>query len=348
MTMSAKGESKTVTNIFRYQRGDVAGASLTGRWLMAIMLTMALWTLLIPSPAMAAEDVSYDTMNIRVQPEYDDPRVLVVLESVLSDGTKLPTDVDFALSKKMPDITVGMACEVPEGQGHRCKVYDTNDTGDFQDLSYSVDTAKNLFLEYYYDPFKGSAEAEKGNKTFTYEFKALAPIKQLDIQVQEPLKGTDYKVEPESKNVSEDQEGFKYHTYSFSDVKPDDVMTFNVSYTKTDKEPSIQKNAQPVNNEEAAGSGEAGNPNTVRWFMFGIVLLVVSGGLAMYWRSQTVATAEVEARQKARPKPKGAKGSKGAKSKSNAKSKKSKFCSECGSKVDGDNKFCPDCGSEIG
>ncbi len=352
MTMRAKGESKTVTNIFRYQRGDIAAQSLTVRWLMTIMLTLALWALLIPSPAMAAPDVSYDTMNIRVQPEYDDPRVLVVVESVLSGETKLPAKVETALSNKMPDVTVGMACEVPEGQGHRCKVYETKEAGDFQDLTYSVDTARNLFLEYYYDPFKGSKEAEKGNKIVTYEYKASAPIKQLDIQVQEPLKATDYKVEPASENVSEDQEGFKYHTYSFSDVKPDDVMTFNVSYTKTDKEPSVVKPiGQPVNNEQAAGSGEAGNSNTTRWFMFGIILLGVTGGLGMYWRSQTSAAAEVATRQKSRPKPKGsksAKGSKAVKSQSGAKSKKGKFCSECGTRIDADNKFCSDCGSEIG
>ena len=312
---------------------------------MAIMLTLMMLALLNPTPAMAAEDVSYDTMNIRVQPEYDDPRVLVVIESVLSGDTKLPTDVKVALSKKMPDITVGMACELPEGQGHRCKVWETKESGEFQDLSYSVDTAKNLFLEYYYDPFKGSKEAEKGNKTLTYEYKASAPIKQLDIQVQEPLKATDYKVEPASTGSTEDQEGFKYHTYSFTDVKADDVMTFNVAYTKTDPEPSKPKGTPPP--QENPEGEPAGDSNTVRLFMFLLVVLLVAGGLAMYWRSQSAAQAEAEARQKARPKPKGSKGSKVAKGKSGDKSKKSKFCSECGSQVDGDNKFCSECGSEI-
>ncbi len=335
-----------MTSKFKIRKGGNGGKrSVRGR-IFATILSLALLALIIPTQALAAKDIKVEKMNILVEPEYDDPRVLVVMEPILSEDTELPQKVEYLLSKKMPDITVGMACEIPEGQGHRCKVYDTKEAGDFEELTYSVDSARTLFFEYYYDPFSGQKEAEDGKKSFVYEYKASYPIGNLEIQVQEPLKATDYKIEPASENISEDQQGFKYHTFSFADVKAGDVLAFNVDYTKTDKEPSIQKTTQPVNNEQVgSGESQSTNPSSTRWIVFLVVLMMVGGGWAMYWRSQTIASAEVAAERKVRPKPKkGGKGKVAAK----AKTKAAKYCSNCGSEADGNSKFCSDCGSEIG
>ncbi len=240
-------------------------------------MSLNLLAMIVPLSASAAPagNAKIDSMNLRIQPEYDDPRVLAVLEPVLSSDTKLPLKTKFFISKKTTNIEVGMACEVPEGQGHRCKVYDTADAGaDWQELSYSVDTARNLFLEYYWDPFKDSKDAADGKKSFTYEFKSPYPIKKLDVQVQEPLKANDYKIEPASNSQSNDQEGFKWHTYSYTDVEPDQVLTFNVNYTKTDPQPSKQKPNPQQANAQGLTDQPTGNPNTLRFFILFFVILL--------------------------------------------------------------------------
>ncbi|MDP1809566.1 MAG: zinc ribbon domain-containing protein [Actinomycetota bacterium] len=309
--------------------------------LMTAVLTLTLLTFIAPLPAPAAPgagNAKIDSMSIRVQPEYDDPRVLAVLESVLSNDTKLPLKVEFFISKKTTNIEVGMACEVPKGEGHRCKVYDTADAGDdWQSLTYSVDTARNLFLEYYWDPFK---DVKAGKKSFVYEFKSPYPIKKLDVQVQQGKKATDFKVDPVSTNLSQDQEGFKWYTYTFTDVKPDQVLTFNVSYTKTDPQPEVKKEVAPP----ATGNGTAqpGNPTNIRIFIFLFVLLFVAGVLAAYWRSKVAVEAAPAVKPSGRPKPKGAK-----LTKTQGKTAKAKFCGQCGSDIEPGNKFCSACGSEV-
>lgn len=305
--------------------------------LICVFLAPVLVSLLLPFAAMASNhDAKIEKMSIMVEPEYDDPRVLAVLEPTLSEDTKLPRKAKYMIPKSANDITIGMACEVPEGQGHRCKVYDTVDAGNFNALTYQVDTARNLFLEYYWDPFKN---VKDGKKSFVYEYKAPYPINELNVQVQQPLKATDFKVEPATEDMSQDEKGFKYHAYQFKDVKADQVFTFNVNYTKTNPEPSIKPGEGIAQVNQANPSEQpASNPGAVRIMLFFFILLFTAGVLGVYWRSKLTA---VEAMPVAKPKagrPKKATGAKVA---------KSRFCGNCGSELNSDNKFCSECGSEV-
>lgn len=311
--------------------------------LAAAVAVLTFMTFIAPLPAPAApaaENAKIDSMSIRIQPEFDDPRVLAVLEPVLSSDTKLPLKAKFFISKKTTDIQINMACEVPEGQGHRCKVYDTADAGnDWQALTYSVDTARNLFLEYYWNPFK---DVKDGKKSFVYEFKSPYPIKKLNIQVQQGKKPTDFKIEPASTNISQDQSGYKWHTYSFTDVKPEQVLTFNVNYTKADAQPEEQKPGPGQVNNQAPANQQPSNPNSVRIVIFLFVLLIVAGVLAVYWRSKVAVEAPAAVRPSGRPKPKGAK-----LAKTQGQKTKVRFCGNCGGEVEAGNKFCSECGSEV-
>ena len=307
--------------------------------LTAAALTLALLFLVAPLAATAApaENVKIESMSVRIMPEYDKDAVLAVLEPVLSSDTKLPAKAKFYISKKHTDITIGMACEVPEGQGHRCKVYDTADAGDFQELSYTAEVSRNLFMEYYYNPAKNAQDKQRN---VVYEFKSPYPIKKLDVQVQQPKLGTDYKIEPASTNVSEDGEGAKWHSYSFTDVKPDQVLAFNAGYTSggLTKPGGIEPPQPAGGNAEAAAS----NPLGGRLFLFLFVVLFVAGSLAIYWRSKMVAAEAPAARPTGKSKARGAKLTQSA-----GKVAKPRFCGNCGGEIGAGHRFCSECGSEV-
>ena len=334
----------------------VGGQSL--RTLATIgIITALLMIFALPSGAFAGE-AEFEKMNVSIQPEYDDPRVLAVFQGTLTDDTELPREAEFFIPKSSKGVQIGMACEVPAGQGHRCKVYDTKEAGDFQSLTYKVDSARDLFFEYYWDPFKsgdssGAAGAaggtdEDGKKSFVYEYKAAYPVKNLQINVQKPLKATEFEVEPATEDISKDGEGFEYYVYNYENVKKDQVFTINANYVKTDPGPSKPKaspgSVQPAN--VAAGVGEAStNQGFVRIMLFLFILLFAAGGVAVYWRSQlTPAAAPV-----AKPKKKagGAKQQAATKSSAEEDGRRPKFCPNCGSSLGADHKFCPDCGDQI-
>jgi len=317
-------------------------AKLWGLCLSLIFLLLNFF----PVNALAASEPELDQMNISVMSEYDDPRVLAVWEGTLSEKTQLPMQVKFYIPKSATKIQVGMACEIPEGQGHRCKIYDTKEVANdsFNELTYQVDSARNLFLEYYWDPFNGKTT---GDKEFVYEFKAPYNIKALNIQIREPANGVKgFKVEPASSSVTSDQEGAKVHTYSFNNVTAGQVFTFKANYTK--ETAGVDKPKQVSDVQAGVPSAAASsNPTAVRIFIFLIIVLLTIGALGFYWRTQVaqeaVATAGGSSQSKAvrvaKPKTKGAT--------TGGKPKKVRYCSNCGSELTAKAKFCSECGEPV-
>ncbi len=319
---------------------------MTRMVLMAVLLAMVLGA----TPAVASEhDGGFDELTVRVMPEYDDPRVLAIFEGTLNENATLPRTAEFFVPNSATDPQIGMACEVPEGEGHICKVYETADAGDFKSLTYNITKARNLFFEYYWDPFTGQAEAAEGNKSFKYEFKAPADVKTLSIGIQKPLKAEDFELEPAPTKTVTDQEGMDFNMYTYSNVKKDQVFAINAAYVKTDPNPSKPKSnpngAQVVG--QTLGNAGAGQ-GSLQIIVLSFALLFMGGIAAVIWRSRStaaVATAGAKGKAKVKPKNGARKGSGGAEA--NKGGAKSKFCSECGVSVTAGSKFCSECGQEI-
>lgn len=272
----------------------------------------------------AAQSANLDEVNVRVQPEYDDPRVLTVIEAKISDDAQLPQTAEFLVPKSAAEPEVGMACELLDGQGHSCKAYSTKDAGDFTSLTYGVTSSRKLFFEYYWDPFKGQAEAAKGKKAFKYEYKAPADVKTLNIGVQEPIKAEGFMLDPAPSQNVKDTEGLKTNTYTFSNVKKGEVVAINANYVKTD--PALSKPKTSPTSQETLGSGGAGDQGAGSRASQGILLLfaaVIAAVIAAAtWRSRAVPMAA----------PVGVKG---------------KFCPACGASQAPGVKICSECGDEI-
>jgi len=313
--------------------------------LVAVLFAMVLGV----TPAVASENDGFDELTVRVMPEYDDPRVLAIFEGTLNEEATLPRTAKFFIPNSAKDPQIGMACEVPEGQGHVCKVYETADAGDFKSLTYNITQARNLFFEYYWDPFTGQAEAAEGNKSFKYEFKAPADVKALTIGIQKPLKAEDFELEPAPEKTVTDQEGMDFNMYSYSSVKKDQVFTINADYVKTDPNPSKPKSSPGEAQVAGQALGDAGaGQGSLQVIILSFAVLFMGGIAVVIWRSQsTAAVATVGAKGKVKGKPKngGRKDSSGAEAKKDGA--KPKFCSECGASMTPGSKFCSECGQEI-
>ena len=288
---------------------------------------MSVSLLSMSSAAGAAEPV-FDEMSVSVMPEYDDPRVLAVFEARLSDGVKLPRTAEFFIPSDAKDPEIGMACEVPEGQGHVCKPYQTKDDGDFRSISYKVNQAKNLFFEYYWDPFTDQEASADGRKSFKYEFKAPESVKTLSIGIQQPLKAEDFKLDPAPVETIRDSEGMNFNIYTFSDVKKDQVVTVSVNYAKDDpavSKPRNDPNTVPVaalGGQALVGGADQGSLRQGLLFFAGLSIVAI--GAAFFWRFRSNPTPVI-----ARPV---------------AKRARSQFCLSCGHPLSQNEKFCSECG----
>jgi len=201
-----------------------------------------------PSPAKTTRllsAVQYTHMRLSIWPEYDDPRVLVIMEPVLDDSVRLPAKVSFLVPK---GASVNMACEVAPGGAHSCRPKEITRRGAWDEISYTVLSERSLFIEYYYDPELGSP-----NRSLAFNFVPTAMIGSLDVEVQQPVGATEFAMEPEPQATVKNASGFTYHQYSFGKAQPGRAVSLAIGYVKDERGVA----ARPATAARTSGEPEA-------------------------------------------------------------------------------------------
>ncbi|MFQ5875814.1 MAG: hypothetical protein ACE5JL_18715, partial [Dehalococcoidia bacterium] len=183
-----------------------------------------------------AENLRVKDMHVAVWPEYDDPRVLTIIRGAFEPSTFQPTQVGFPLPLRAEIIGVGYISDKDELLLHPYEVV-PGEGGDHIILALPLN---RFFLEHYYQAFGASPQ-----RAFTYEIPITYPVAKLDVRIQRPLAATNFGVEPPSTEIGADSQGFQYHTYQFTDVKPGTTLAFAIRYTKTDPSPSVRRQPTP-------------------------------------------------------------------------------------------------------
>jgi len=247
------------------------------------ILGLFLAVALTASPAMAASDSppAIKTMKVQVWPEYDDPRVMVTYQGEFKDGSIFPQPVKFPapLGSEM-----AMVCALkPPDDEHLCQLYDTLTGSDALSVSYTL-PIPTYYLEYYWDGIR----TETG-KSFSFNYVSPYAIDTLELEVQQPLKATDFKLAQPYASATSDGLGMKYYNYMFKNVTPGQTISIDASYAKPDNKPSVPKKTN-------IGTSTAGAGYEFNFIGTGAALLVVGViGFVLLRRNRAAATVRVSA-----------------------------------------------------
>ena len=272
-------------------------------------------------------DLRITRLQLSIWPEYDDPRVLLIIRGELAPGIPFPTQVNLPIPQNAEIIGAGMISELGELLLHPHRVI-PGETSETLEITLP---SRRFFAELYYDPFEASGDT----KRFSYTFKAPYPIEQLDVDVQQPYAASEFVVEPPAMTQESDGRDTTYHRFVYRDVAPGQETPFAVSYVKTDTQPSVPK----ADNAEADGAAHSGPQD--RKLIYSSIL---AGVIAAYvlvtllwvaYRRRAPVTAPEPAPLPLPPTTPAAALS-GA-----------SFCTQCGRALDADYAFCPGCGHAI-
>lgn len=214
------------------------------------LLGMVLAVGLGSSPAFGAssQPPTIKTMKVSVQPEYDDPRIMVTYQGEFEDGAAFPQDVAFAMPM---GSEVNMVCALkPPNDEHLCQLYKAQATSDQLSVSYTL-PIPTYYLEYYWDGLKN----QQPSKSFTYTYTAPYPISSLDLEVQQPLKATNFTLDQPYASTTSDGQGFKYYHYTYNNVTQGQVIKVSATYTKPDNTPSVKKQTSSGSTTTASSGG---------------------------------------------------------------------------------------------
>ncbi len=172
-------------------------------------------------------------LRLSIWPEYDDPRVLIMWRGEMAPRQAFPAHITLPLPKGAEIVGAGMISDQNELLPHPYEVL----PGDMHDsLQLNLPVAR-FFLEFYYNPFPASG----AEKRFTYTLPTPYPVEGLEVDIQQPLKATNFILDPAPMEHLTDKQGFTYHQFSYHDIAPGQPQTFTISYTKTVPTPSVPK-----------------------------------------------------------------------------------------------------------
>lgn len=232
-----------------------------------IMSLFVLFFTFVPTAVFAdTQTFKVTKFDVAVQPEYDDPRTLVIYEGDFinpgPDTIKKGTPVNFIIPKSADPndpkgLEIGMACEVNSSGGHDCQPYDTKDLGDGTlELSWktSKDIAPNqkypIFLEFYYNN-----GAKAPNKSFEFKFRPTYNLDALNIAVTAPAAASNFKLDPFATGTNQDGNGLTKYFLNFSNKTPKDLVLVKITYVKGDDKPSFEKRQVGNQTQQDSSSG---------------------------------------------------------------------------------------------
>lgn len=275
--------------------------------------------LVLASQVTAFGATGVDELTMYVRPEYDKAQTVFIWGRGKLSGSS-EQKVAFTIPKTVDDSTIHI-CQLDES-GETVKCFLREKDAVAGGFAISAQVTPDFKTEYYYPlTINGS------KKSTSWTYKTDFDVKKLTISLAEPTGAGNIKVNPKAQSTSTDDQNFKLHNYTFSNVKAGQALKFDVSYTRSSNDASLDFQG---GQQQSGGSSGVGDTNglTIIAIVIGSVLVA---GVGLFAFSKMSGTGN--ARSSRRPTPVAPKG-------------KARFCTNCGSRINS-GKFCPNCGSAV-
>jgi len=288
------------------------------RILLSFLTVSLLFISIDKSPVLAQEEnkvTGFNNVQLWIYPEYDDPRLLVMLEGQIA-GVEPPVVVRFLVPSKAEMYSAGSMDALGQYTGGPPNREPSSIPG-WDEINYEVTT--NTFRVEYYDPIISG----QPDKSISYEFRWLYPISKLEVIVHEPRRSADFSVSPIG-NSFVDNDGFSSYSYNFSELGDMPPLGFEISYHKADTRPSLS-----INENESSE------------YYLVVVIVVILGVAAVasfFWLRKSRPKTRAPRRQFPRNSPE-------HRPKDNQS--RTRFCSQCGQPIDDSDKFRTHCGAKV-
>jgi hypothetical protein len=265
----------------------------------------------------AAEPLNLTGVILWIYPEYDDPRLLIMVEGQIS-GVDPPAQIRFLVPSSAEMYSAGSKDAQGNYSGGPPNRTSSQIAG-WDEISYQIQTPV-FRVEYYAPLITGQTD-----KHISYDFKTVYPITDLEAFVQVPSKASNFNVTPLGTPTTEGD--FQVYTSKYTNLVPEHDLHFDISYTKSDPNPSLSTSAQTPVSE--------GSSNIVLIFIIAGSVIVAG---ALIWVLQAT-------RKKAKIVKKAPSNIHTSKPKS--KRPPPKFCDQCGKSLEYPSRFCPHCRSKL-
>ena len=234
------------------------------------------------------EGLSIGRMKVAIMPEYDDPSVLAIYDGKFEEVSSYPIKTSFLIPR---GSVISDACSLSHEGQHFCQLYRTVNRGAHDEVSLLL-PYPNFYLSFH----TPRLEIEREKKELVYLVKANHPVKMLEVDIQQPLRSTEFKVSPPDGAMRSEKDdaisvikGFNHFAYKFEGVAKDQESAFKITYLKSDPNPSvdIKYTAMRTTPQTQSTPYEAQRSvKTLIYVLFGTGVLCIAAVAAWFLRSR--------------------------------------------------------------
>ncbi len=299
------------------------------KWCFVLIIS---FSLMIPSHGIAQEIPTFDTLEIDLWPEYDQPEMLVIYRAELSNDVSPPVEIKFRIPVEAGEPH---AVAVRNSNGSLLTApYERSVAGEWAIITL-IATMPGIQLEYY-DP---QIQKIDTHRTFQYVWPGDYLVESLSVQLQQPFDASQVKVIPTQTRIVSGSDGLSYHIIELGGQPAGVSMIVRIEYNKSSDKLTVERlPVQPVSPITSSISGHM-NMDKIPLVLVIFGLSLLTGGIYWYWKlGKQQVNPKVKAHQK-HP----------ASVPRNLKTNDDEtiYCLQCGKRaVDGD-RFCRSCGTKL-
>jgi hypothetical protein len=292
-------------------------------------------------------------LRVQVMPEFDDPRVLVIVQGRLDisqDGLPVELTLPVPRGAQINQMAImNSTSGAIESQPFDAEPEPGNEQWTL--VTYELSSA-HFFYEYYYAPFL----AGNPERHFVFDFPTPYAVDGLKIEVQQPLEATDFSLTPPATLARVDEAmGFTYHLYEIGALGAGETISIDIAYRKETAEPSITREELMGSQVQGGADGPAGidaapvsgGENEGLWVGLGVVGLFGAGAAIWTWTKKDSPSREHAkphrvSPRRATPQPEVTGGES-----NNGVEHSTLYCTDCGARLRAQARFCHVCGSRV-
>jgi len=284
-------------------------------------------------PVQAQSTVAFDTIQIKIWPEYDRNAVLVIQDLFLAESIDLPAQVTLQIPAAVGD-PYSVAVRELDGMLYLLE-YEKETNGNWLNLTFTT-AYPEIWIEYY-DP---SIAVNGDVHSYSYQWTGNYAVNSMQIEVQQPYSATQMVFKQSMGSSVIGGDGLTYYTSNVGAVNFGTAFTLDFSYVKTDDVLSSQMisqqqvtAAQPITEET---KGRLAFNQIFPWILVGLSLVIITIGVFWYIQNQKKETTPAYKRHSSH-----------RANKYDYGSGNSIFCHQCGNKANPSDSFCRSCGTQL-
>jgi hypothetical protein len=298
------------------------------KWILALGLIALL---VFPGLAFAQNELTIDSLEVNLWPEYDRPQVLVIQYILLATETTFPVTVDLripAVAQAPHVVAVGPSLQLVSDQGVQ---FETRRVGEW--LIVSVIAAGPAIQLEYYDP---AIKRDGDLRAYQYEWLSDYDVEAFEVAVQRPFDATHLRISPALQDDGVYQNQLQYYRSVLDPIRAGTSFHLDLSYQKPTNTLSVSRlQVEPVEvNEDTPGRISLNN--YVPYMLAGVGVLMLAGGIIYYWQAGGVKAA---ARSRRRRRPAAVDGEE--------EHRTGVYCAQCGTRAKAGDRFCRVCGARL-